>query len=708
MSALRQRPSSSGEKGPHLLEYLRVLYWRRWLAMSVFAVVVAAGAIYTWTATPTYEARASVLIESDPPNVVSFKDVLDEGINRGGYYETQQELLKSRALAERTVAAMRLWTRPGFPAHTEQEAVSAVLSGLQVQPLRGSRVITVKFRATDPALAADIVNSHVREYIRQSVENHFNASKEATDWLDAQLAKERHRVEQAESALQVYREQHDAVSLKAGQDIVVQKLSDLNASVTKAKTARIDKEVQYRELAAIRNDRAALASSPIVLSNPFIQQLKGDLSRLQREYAQLAESLGDRHPTLIEKRTEVENVEQRLDAEIAKVVRSVNDTFQAAQSEEATLLRALDDQKREALSLNRTGIQYAALEREAESVRLVYQNLLQRAKETSVSRELQVTNIRAIDNALVPRQPITPNTQLNMAASVVAGMLLAMVTVFVVELFDDRLRTPIDVKAQLGLTCLGLLPESKGADKQGPSLIGDGVDPAFVEAVRAMRTAVVSGFDPRSRHSILVASATQGEGKSTVAMNLAAVLASSRERVLLIDGDLRQPSIHQLVGQRLEPGLASVLAGSASLSDVLSPTKLPGLMVASAGTATAGAPELLESPAFAELVDVMEEHFAWVVIDSPPVLSVTDAKVLALRAGAVLFVIGSAMTSAQAASVALSELRHSGGAVIGAVLNRVNLRHHPFYFAPYQRASYPYGPGATAAGGAGKTVGVTA
>lgn len=671
-----------------LLDYLRVVYRRRWLAASVFLAVVLSVAAYTFTRVPMYDARASILIEVEAPNVIDFKEVLQEGSRFDAYYQTQYELLKSPALARKTVGALELWKRPDFGAPTESAAVGALLRGLLILPVRGSRLVNVRFRSPNPKLSAEIANAHARQYIEQSLENRFLVSKEATEWLDRQLAEERKRVEQSESALQAYREEHDALSLKDGQDIVVHKLSDLNAAVTRAKTNRIQQEAQYRELQAVQNDRSAVDSIPAILSNSFIQELKGDLARAQREYAQLSETLGERHPTLIEKRSAVETTEKRLAAEVAQVVESVRNAYQAALAEETSLMRALEEQKREALALNRRGIEYAALEREAESVRLVYQSLLQRAKETGVSRELRATNIRIVDLAEPPGGPATPRTQFNLLMSLFTGTLLALGAAFFVELLDDRVKTPDDLRGHFGLPFLGLVPEVRSKDRSKASLLQRDAPPSFVEAVRALRTSVVSSSGVKDPRSIVVASAASGEGKTLVASSLAIALAQAHHRVLLIDADMRRPSVHGIFGRGLEPGLSNVLAGTATLGDALRATTVPGLTVLSAGAATLKAPELLGSALFKELFHIVQEHFAWVIVDSPPVLDVTDASVVARRASGVVFVVGAGMTSSRRARLAIEELQHAGGHVLGTVLNRAKLEHHSFYYSPYARGEY--------------------
>ncbi|MGH9373116.1 MAG: GumC family protein [Vicinamibacterales bacterium] len=695
--ASNARGASASPAPATVFDYLRAVYRRRWLAVSVLAIVVLSAAVYTFTAVPLYEARASILVEVNAPNVISFEEVLEEGSKLADYYQTQTELLRSRALAERTAASLRLWEHPSIEAKTEAGAASELAAGLEISPVRGTRLIQVKFRGPDAELAARIANAHARKYIEQNLEHRFVVSKEAATWLEGQLAEERKRVEQSESALQTFRERHDAVSLEDGQDIVVQKLADLNAAVTKAKTNRIESEAQYRELLAVQKDQKALDAFPAILSNSFIQRLKGELATLQREQAVLAETLGQRHPAILEKRSAIDTTEDRLAAEVTRIVESVRNAYRAALAEETSLMRALEEQKREALALNRRGIEYAALEREAESVRLVYQSLLQRAKETNVSRDLEATNIRIIDLAQRPGRPVFPRTSYNLIISVLFGGLLGIGVAFLVEFLDDRIKTPDDLTRQLGQTFLGLVPETRSKDRRNGPLLSDGTPASFAEAVRAIRTGILASAGGATSQSILIAGAKEGEGKTLVASNLAVALAQAQQRVLLVDADIRRPSVHDVFGLQLEPGLSNVLAGTTSLADVLRPSDIPGLTVVSAGTASREAPEILASTVFTRLFDIMQEHFTWVIVDAPPVLNVTDASVLASRVGGIVFVVGAGMTRARAARRAIEELERMGGRVLGVVLNRADLAHHPFYFSPYSRSDYGSASSDTAA-----------
>ena len=413
--------------------------------------------MYTFTATPIYEARTRLLIESDDPNIVSFKEVIDKGPAESDYYQTQYNILQSRTLARDTLDELHLWNSPLFgappagrsvavasargpsapvrPRHGSEDsrsadeigaqsrAVDRFLENLTISPVRNSRLVDVRYRLPDPAVAAAVANGVAKNYIEQNLAYKFTASRDASDWLGERLTEQRAQVEKAELALQQYREQNEAISLEDRQNIVVQKLADLNAAVTKAKTERLQKEAMYRQLSAAGQDAAMLDTFPAILGNAFIQTQKTELAALQRQQAQLAERLGDRHPEMVKVKSAIQNAEAELRAEVAKVVQAVRTEYQAALAQEQSLTTALDQQKREALAMNRKGIEYSVLEREVESGRQIYQSLMQRAKETSVTGELKSSNVRVVDRAEVPRQPVAPRAVLSLVLALFGGTL---------------------------------------------------------------------------------------------------------------------------------------------------------------------------------------------------------------------------------------------------------------------------------------------
>lgn len=695
-----------------LAQALTVVYKRRDDGLIVFAVVVSLALFYLLTATPTFEARAQLLIEVDAPNVVSFQEVVEQNRTALEYHQTQYRLLQSRSLARRTLDAADLWDHPqlhpqpgGFSPgrvlsavrgwvggmirrapdeaggrETEAQArtIDAFLAGLAIAPVRNTRLVDIRYVSPDPAFAATAANALAAAYIEQNLDFKYTASQEASDWLRGQLDAQRKALEAAELALQQYREQYDAISLEERQNIVVQRLADLNAAVTRARTERIAKEADYQRLQEIQRNRAPIDAFPAVIANSFIQQLKSELASLQRQEAQLAERLGDRHPDMINVRSAIDTAEAKLQAEIDKVAQSVRNEYLAAQTQERTLQRSLDEQKEEAQRLNRRAVDYGVLERDAATNRQLFDALLQRTKETGISGELRTSNIRIVDEAEVPRSPSYPNKGTALVLGVAAGGMLALGFIFIVDFLDRRLKSPAEVKAALRLPFLGFIPMSDTG--HGEPLVNNGVAPEFAEALRSLRTNVVFSAPTDGPRSIVVTSTAPGEGKTVVASNLALSLAAAGQRVLLMDADMRRPRLHELLRLAPQPGLSNLITGRAKPSEAVRKTSVDNLWLLPAGHVPPNPPELLGSPRFTEMLRALGGHFDWVIIDSPPVMGVTDAAVVGHVANGVLFVVGSEMTTRDAARTALEQLDAARVRYVGAVLNRLDLEGHPYYY----------------------------
>jgi polysaccharide biosynthesis transport protein len=708
-----------GAEEPHLLDYVKVVHKRRWLVGTVYTVIMLAVTVYTFTVTPIYEGKTELLIEVDNPNVVNFKEVIDEQQSKADYYQTQYKLLQSRSLAKKTVEGLKLWNNeefgidargprisiservaglfgrklqapaPSEPDETQDQAkvIDRFLDRLNVAPVRNSRLVDVTFRSRDARLAAQVTNAIARGYIEQSLEFKFMSSKEASDWLTEQLNDQRQKVEQSEAKLQEYREQNDALSLEQGQDITVQKLADLNAAVTRAKTLRIEREAIYRQIAAIQNNPAALDAFPAILSNGFIQQQKSELASLQRQLASLSEKFGDKHPDIIRIKSAVEIADSKLRGEVAKVVQSVKNDFLAAQTQERSMVAALEQQKGEALGLGKKGIEYGVLQRDAESNRLIYNSLLQRAKETSVSGELKTSNIRVVDPAETPVSPVSPKRALNMLIALFGGGFLAFGLAFFFEYLDNRIKTPDELKQHLGLPSLGLVPVLKNPSGHQP-LISNSVPADFAEAFRTIRTNVLFSSADEGARTVVVTSTGPGEGKTTITANLAIGFAQAGQRVLLIDADMRRPRVHEILTINQEPGLSNLMVGTAKAGHCVRRTSIANLWTLPAGKIPPNPAELLGSLRFREFIKSLGQHFEWVIVDSPPVMAVADATILANLATGVVFVVGSDMTSRHGAKAALDQLEHARARFIGAVLNKVDLEGNPYYYSRYYRKEY--------------------
>lgn len=724
--------------------YLRTLYRRRWLALTVCVLVGTTGIMRTFTLIPSYEARVRLLLDAERLNLVEqFQEVVEPDDASATYFQTQLMILQSRSLARRTLVATGVldtdrhpavpretngheptpdvsqpasglvasilagvgpvWQMvSGAPAHrtpptsrapsesdAEARQIDAFLSGLVVTPIPNSRLIDLKYRSSDPQIAADYANAIARQYIDQNLEFKFLATKEATDWLAARLAEQREAVEQSEQALLAFRQQTGVVTTGPSDTVALQKLSDVTRALTEARAARIEKEALYNQALALQHERASLDAFPAVLQNSYIQQLKIELANAQRQYARLSQDFGERHPDMINARATIQTSQARLDTEIAKVIQSVRADYVATRATEASLVQAFENQKREALAQDQRAVSLAALQREAESNKQIYEILMQRSKETGITGELRRNNIRVLDAAEVPRAPIWPNRSEEIRNAIILAFAAAFGMVILVHILDNRIKLPEEIKAQLGLPLLGSVPRIKlGSKPKTRPLINNGVPGEFSEALRLVRTNVLFSEVGEGRRSLLVTSPGIGEGKTSVACNLAIAIAQAGQRVLLIDGDLRRPRVHELFSRRLEPGLTNLLLGTAKANDVIQPSGVSGLQVMPAGSIPPNPAEILASSRFKNLIGQLEGHLDWIIVDSPPVMAVADASEIAHAVGRVVFVIRAEKTSRGEARAAVERLLGVGARFAGAVLNNLDTNRHRYYYAQYHRRNY--------------------
>jgi capsular exopolysaccharide synthesis family protein len=719
------------------MDHVRTLYKRRWIAAPIFLIVFTIGAVNSLRQTPVYQGRAQLLIERDAPNVATLDTMFQsqDGWYNDDFYNTQFRILQSRTLAKRTLDGMKLWDAPRLgngpepksavsfvgllkgaasgavhlvkmPFEKEAPAVAAkvptselgetsaqsnriddFLGGLAVVPVRNSRIVELRYSSTDPEFAAQAANALAKAYIEQNTEFKLNATKDAAGWLGDQLKEQRDALQASERALEDFKQRNGAVSITdSASNIVVARLSELNASLTKAKTERMNKEAQYKQLQSIQGTDA-IDSFPAVLANSYIQKLKGELADLQRKQAQISERYGERHPEWAKARSEVETADAKLRIEIKKVVDSMEAEYRAAMTEEQSLQAALNSQKSEAMSLSSKGVGYSVLQREADSNKQLYQSLLQRTKETDMSSGRRATNVRVVDQAETPRSPVSPNVQREIMISFGTSLILAIAVAFGIEHFDNRIKTPQEMKALLGVPFLGMVPVVPKSPAPDPLLHGD-VPANFAEALKSVRTNVLFSSTEDGMRSLVITSAGPGEGKSLVASNLAVALSQTGQRVLLVDADMRRPRVHEIFNVSQEPGLSNILTGHSAPNQALRKSQVPGLWLLAAGVIPPNPAELLGSQRFEDFLSSLGSHFDWVVIDTPPVMVVADSSIVANQASGVVFVVAADKASRQSAQAAVEQLHSSEATILGSVLNRVDIVKNPYYYSAYYRKDY--------------------
>jgi capsular exopolysaccharide synthesis family protein len=716
-----------------------VVYKRRWIALPALLLVFSVMTFNSMRETPIYRSQVQLLIEKDAPTVARLDQMFQstDGWYNDEFYQTQHRILQSRSLAKRTIDAMKLWDAPRLgngpepksrisptamvwrvvdggialakrpfvkeapvatsPAPTQIQAgedsaqssrISEFLGGLSILPDSKSRLVEIRYTSTDPVFAAAAANAVAAAYIQQSLEFKLSTSKEAGDFLSDRLAEQRKAVDVSERALQEFKEKNGAVAIAEGTStIAVQRLTDLNGALIKARTERINKEALYKQLESMQA-AGTIETFPAVLANEYIQGLKSNLAQLQREQAQLGERYLDGHPEMTKIRSAVQTASAKLTTEISKVVEGVNSEYRAALAQEQSLQGAMSAQRNEAIGQNKMDIAYAVLKREADSNREIYESLLQQTKETGISGERRATNVRVIDPAEVPRGPISPNVRSDMTFAFVAGLVLAIGLAFGFEYLDNRIKTPQELKASMNVPFLGMVPALQADKQMGNPLLDKGVPQNFAEAFKSIRTNVLFSTAEEGMRSLVITSAGPGEGKSLVASNLALALAQAGQRVLLIDADMRRPRVHEIFGGQQEPGLSNVLSGNAKTNEAIGKSTTPGLWVMPSGHIPPNPAELLGSKRYTDFISSLSLHFDWVVLDTPPVMVVADSSIVANQSSGVVFVVRADHTNRHAVTAAAEQLEAANAHLLGSVLNGVDLVRNPYYYSAYYRKDY--------------------
>jgi capsular exopolysaccharide synthesis family protein len=732
----RNQTDLPGESELHLFDRLNVVFRHRYLALGVVALVVLGSLLRTFTTTPLYRAQARLLIEIEDERTTTMAGTINAGNNESAedpepYYNTQYRILVGRELGRRVVQRLNLTDVPEFngrgPTPTALSSViarmresvttstrallgkarpavkpdaeildegslaNAFLSRVSIEPVQNSRLVDVNFVSADPHFAVRAVNAHAEEYVAQNLELRRQNMATSLEWLNQEVLKQEQKVKEGERALAQYREDHNALSLEDRQNIVVARLNQLNDAVTQAKTNRVRKETLFGQIKGLGLS-VSPDTVPAILQNAYIQSIKTRVGELQRERAGLLERYGEKYPAVMDVNANIHDAQRQLAMELTKAIDAIKNDYQSAVTEERTLSVALEEQKRTAMDLSRKNVGYTVLEREAQSNRQVYEALLQREKELQVLANSQGNNVRLMDRAEIPGAPFTPQPRRDLVVALVVGLTLALGLVLAVDSLDDTIKTPEDVTRKLKLPFLGVVPLIDEENPTRPLLVNPAVSAGFGEAFRTFRTNVRLSMLPDGMRSVVVTSACAGDGKTLVASNLAVALALSEHRVLLIDADLRRPSLHTAFNVTSEPGLTNFLTGEGTTTNLIRRTRIPQLHILTAGPLPPNPSELLDSHRFRKFLTQLGKFYDWVILDSPPVMPVTDAIVLAEVATGVIFVTAAEETPIPASRNAINQLRRAPAPVLGVVLNRADVKRR--YYTRYYTRAYQayYGP----------------
>jgi polysaccharide biosynthesis transport protein len=717
-----------------LREYLRVLIKNKWVVIGSLLLVLGVVTISTLRSTPIYEAVGSIAINKMDPVTFNLKD----SSSSVDYYDptdldTEVRILKSDLLALQVIRQLNLDKQPEFEAKSktspsslelttdamqpDSARTSAVLAtfkgNLQVALVPNTRIIEVRYRSPDKNIAARVVNTLANTYVEQNFKTRFESTMQASDWLSKQLVDLQIKVETSQEKLVKYQKEHEILGIDEKQNITTAKLDELNRELTSAESVRMEKESIYHlvqtgdsdSIAAAANvDGASRGSSA---NSALLEKLREQQADLKIQVAQLSTQFGPSYPKLAQLNSQLKEVDAEIQTEIRKVAARLRGDYLAAVQRESMLRTALEQQKQEANKLNESAIEYSLLKRDVDANRTLSEGLLERLKEAGVTAGLRSNNFRIVDVARVPTSPSGPNLLKNLGFALALGLSTGIGLAFLLESMDNTVRTPEQAQTISALPSLGMIPlgsrstREMGANqklalassKEAVELVTQSRPRSqMAESYRALRTSLLLTFAGGPPTVILITSALPEEGKTTTSVNSAIVLAQKGTRVLLIDADLRRPSIHKTLGMGPKIGLSNVLTGAATLQQAIIPsTILPELFILPAGTPPPNPAELLASAKMKNVLSELRKQYDHIVIDSPPTLSVTDAVVMSTDADAVVLVIRSGHTTKPALRRARDILLQVNARVCGVLVNAVDLNSPDYYYHYEYQGKYGHG-----------------
>lgn len=720
-------PPAPGGVEPSLRDYLDVVLKWRWLIVAAFVVSVGVAAALVYRMPRIYRAMATIELSPNAPRYLGngVQDVAETGSNfywqTKEFFETQYQVIRSRAVAQRVVDELGLATDAAFlglekvadpkeraAAMARADPAGKLQAMINVEPVKDSRIARLTIDDTDPERATRLTNALADAYIEQNLERKLDLTRAATQWLSDQLDDLRVKLETSEVELHDFKRRNDilAKSFEDRQAIVSRKLIEFNDTLTRISIHRAELESRAKVLEDARKrvaqgDTAALDAVPSVAKSPAVGALRLRLLTLDEELAAARGRYLEKHPARIELESKVVEVRQALDTEVRKVLLAAQFEASEAEQTEKNLRSLIAGTEREALALNEHEPDYAKLKREQEQNQRLFSLVLQRLKDAELTGMLRTNSIQVLDAALVPKAPVKPNRKAILLVAGVMGLLVGLGLAFLFEYLDNTVKTHDDVEQVLGLPFLGIVPRMRVPEKGLSELEQARYHDMYVfrkpkssvaECIRSVRTNLLFMTPDKPLKRLLVTSSNPREGKTTVATNTAIAMAQSGSRTLLVDTDMRRPRIHRAFGMPNDVGISSVIMGQVKLEDAVRETPVPNLFVLPCGPIPPNPAELIHTARFKQLLQEFDGRYDRVIFDSPPVGAVADALILASVTDGVVMVCKAGKTLREHAERTRVSLEDVNARLFGVVINDLDIekRSYGSYYY-YQRYGYYYG-----------------
>jgi len=706
-------------------------YWQIILKRILTVIVVTVGvvslvAVYTFREPKIYEARTTIVIDLQRPQVLGtdVQPVVDlspaDYWNSSQFYQTQYKIITSRMMAQKVVNTLGLADDLEFlhlshiddpealaKALEATDPVDVLLKGLEIEPALDSRMVGIVFRHTSPEHAMRVATAVAETYQDMNADDKMESTGRAHRWLTSQYQDVKKRLEDSDRAMYDFRRENNVLttSLEDRQTITTQRLMDLNQRLTAVRSERLRAGAEVEQIRQMRRSDLRGMSFNEVIDNPLVQSLKTTHTQLRQREAELGEKYLDGHPELAAVHRQREAAGKDLDREIVAILATADNRLKVLQRTEGGLEQELDSVKEEALELSEKELVYAELKREHQNNERMYDLVLKRLKETDLSRFLKDNNVRLLDTARVPVSPVYPRVWLNLLIGVVTGLVAGVGLAFVKEMLDHTIRTQADVEEDLQMTFLGLIPAFKSDNEGGGASDTEVVSnlkelhchnfpkSTAAECCRMIRTNLLFMSPERPLSRLAVTSPGPQEGKTITSANIATVMAQSNTRVLLVDTDMRRPRLHHVFAMDNSVGMTSLILGESTYEDAIRHTVVPNLDVLCCGPIPPNPAELLHTERFQEIMRNLDARYDRVIFDTPPTMVVADAMIIANLVDGVVFVVSGGKTSKDVARQARSKLVGVNAPLLGCIVNNVDLQDRQYgqYYYNYGRYGGYYG-----------------